>query len=371
MIKNKSGISGICVAETMRFNGNGNWYAGNNSCDSGSSPSYNALTLSSGAEIGLWMWRQYLMDQDKALLTTNLPFMLEAARFLQSYAGAAGTDGKIHLSPSNAHAAGNSEVNPLTNGVRVEYCSLMRTRNPFEAPDVTSRRGGPAKQPLSRDAIVRVALQLLTNEGLEGMSLRKVAAALETGPASLYAYVEDLRELQTLVLDRALADVTIPAKSKRDWQVRLVSTLKSYVDVLSRSPGLAQLAMNTIAAGPNALKIIESLLGLLDEAGVDQPTAAWAVDLLTLYATAIAAEHGHWNQHGDPLGSVVRMLGSVSQVDFPRIHGAREFLVGGEGSERFSWAIDVLLAGIIQTPRSSVGSAKTSRTNLRKRTQRD
>ncbi len=51
-----------------------------------SSPSYNALTLSSGAEVGLWMWRHYLMTQDKASLQTNFPFMLEAARFLHTYA---------------------------------------------------------------------------------------------------------------------------------------------------------------------------------------------------------------------------------------------------------------------------------------------
>jgi AcrR family transcriptional regulator len=79
----------------------------------------------------------------------------------------------------------------------------MMARNPFEARHIESRLGGPVKQPLSRDAIVAEALRQLTSNGLEGMSLRKVAAALETGPASLYAYVEDLNELHALVLDRA------------------------------------------------------------------------------------------------------------------------------------------------------------------------
>jgi AcrR family transcriptional regulator len=229
----------------------------------------------------------------------------------------------------------------------------MSTRNPFEARDVTSRRGGPVKKPLSRDAIVTVALDLLTREGLEGMSLRKVAAALETGPASLYAYVDDLRELQTLVFDRALADVTIPREPLRDWRSRLASLLESYITILARSSGLAQLAMNTIAAGPNALRIIEALLCLLDEAGVDQSTAAWAADLLSLYATAIAAEQSHRKENGDPLGPLVRMLGSVSQPEFPRIHASREQLVSGQGLERFDWAIEVLLKGVLQTPRQS------------------
>jgi len=93
----------------------------------------------------------------------------------------------------------------LTNSVRDEYCSFMGTRDPFKASEVVSRRGGAAKQPLSRDIIVAAALDLLTQEGLDGLSLRKVAAALDTGAASLYAYVEDLQELHALLLDRALA----------------------------------------------------------------------------------------------------------------------------------------------------------------------
>ncbi len=211
------------------------------------------------------------------------------------------------------------------------------------------------KQPLSRDAIVAAALDLLTREGLEGMSLRKVAAALDTGPASLYVYVEDLQELRTLVLDRALAGVETAGTRQHDWRHRLTALLESYLTVLERSPGLAQLAMSTIAAGPNALRFIEALLGLLDEAGVDQPTAAWAVDLINLYATAIAAEQGQREPLTNPLGPLLRVIGSVSAKEFPRIHAARDELLSGEGPDRFAWAIEVLLKGILHTPRRAPG----------------
>ena len=107
------GRAGICVPETMRFNGNGYWYSGNHSCDMASSPSYNALTLSSGAEVGLWMWRHYLMTQDKASLQTNFPFMLEAARFLHTYA-TIGSDGKLQMSPTNAHEQQWAVANSIT-----------------------------------------------------------------------------------------------------------------------------------------------------------------------------------------------------------------------------------------------------------------
>jgi len=238
----------------------------------------------------------------------------------------------------------------LTNGVRHEYCSYMGTRNPFEAREVTSRRGGPKKMPLSRDAIVTEALRQLTRDGLEGMSLRKVAAALKTGPASLYAYVDDLHELHALVLDRALAKVDLRGAKRGGWRASLERLLKSYLEVLFGSPGLARLALGTIAVGPNALRVTETFLRLLDEAGADRRTAAWAVDLFLLYAAAIATEHaGTDAQHDatDPRGAVARAIRGVSAQAYPHIHAAREELLSGGGGQRVTWAIDVLLKGIL------------------------
>src|ERR1700722_4904083 len=146
----------------------------------------------------------------------------------------------------------------------------MGTRNPFAASEVVSRRGGPVKQPLSRDAIVAEALEQLTRDGLDSMSLRKVAAALETGPASLYVYVADLDELQALVFDRALARVGVRGAKQKDWRERVKALLRSYLQVLVASPGLAQLAFRRAAVGPNALRFVDTLLGELSGAGVDE-----------------------------------------------------------------------------------------------------
>lgn len=235
-------------------------------------------------------------------------------------------------------------------------------RSPFEAPDVASRRGGPVKQPLSRDVIVNEALRQLTADGLKGMSLRKVAAALETGPASLYAYVDDLNALHALVLDRALEKVDVRGSVRASWRDRLIGVLESYAQVLSASPGLAQLAFGMVAIGPNALRITEALLALLEEGGVDLPTAPWAVDLLVLYVTAIVAEHSGGMEPGAPEGAVARAILGVAKSQYPRIHAAREHLLSGTAKERFGWAIDVLLRGILQSPRPAPAKCSTPKT---------
>jgi AcrR family transcriptional regulator len=225
----------------------------------------------------------------------------------------------------------------------------MNERNPFEGREVRSRRGGKVKAPLSRDRIVAEGLKLLTKHGLEGMSLRQVAAALDTGPASLYAYVDDLESLRALVLDKALGKV-VTVDAKRDWRAQVKSVLESYARVLLKTPGLAQLALNTIAAGPNSLRIIEALLESLELGGLDSSTGAWAVDLLMLYVTAIGAEH---SSERAPVhqGPIAHALKAVSSEQHPRVHAAREELISGDGEERFDWAIETLLTGVLNNPR--------------------
>jgi AcrR family transcriptional regulator len=236
-------------------------------------------------------------------------------------------------------------------------------RNVFEARPVVSRRGGATKPPLSRELVVDTSLGLLSRDGLEGMSLRKVAAALETGPASLYVYVKDLQELQALVLDRALARVKTGSARQKPWRERLRAVLGSYARVLFASPGLAQLAMRTIAAGPHALRLLETLLEILEQGGVEAETAAWAVDLLMLYVTAIAAEQTQRSQQPDPMGTIASVIGEVSGAEFPRIHGARQALLSGGGEERFGWALDVLIEGVLHASgqKQPPGGGKTAK----------
>jgi hypothetical protein len=109
------GTEGICLPETMRFDGTG-WYlgtgTGNASCYP-SETSYNAKTLTSGAELGSWIWRQYQQTDDVNFLRTYYPLIAEPAKFLLTYAKV-GADGKLHTFPSNAHETQWDVHDPIT-----------------------------------------------------------------------------------------------------------------------------------------------------------------------------------------------------------------------------------------------------------------
>jgi alpha-L-fucosidase 2 len=116
------GRPGACVPETMRFNGNGVEYESDrfrpfaivtHSCDLAWTPTSNARTLSTGAEIGVWVWRTYLQTGDRQFLQQNYPLMAQAARFLLAYQKQ-GADGLLHTSPSNAHETQMDVTDPAT-----------------------------------------------------------------------------------------------------------------------------------------------------------------------------------------------------------------------------------------------------------------
>lgn len=113
---NYPGHQGLCVPETMRFNGNGyytpDWAVGNASCDSLITPSFNSQTVTTGAEIGLWIWQTYQTTDDRSFLSQNYPLIKGVAQFLLSHAKT-GSDGLLHTR-SNAHETQWAVDDPTT-----------------------------------------------------------------------------------------------------------------------------------------------------------------------------------------------------------------------------------------------------------------
>jgi hypothetical protein len=110
------GKAGACVPETMRFNGNGYYNGGNNtqnaSCAQASSPSYNALNISSGPEIAMWIWQQYQDTGSLSFLNTYYPVLKQTATFLLADQSV-GSDGFLHAT-ANAHETQWAVTDPTT-----------------------------------------------------------------------------------------------------------------------------------------------------------------------------------------------------------------------------------------------------------------
>ncbi|MBQ0828854.1 TetR/AcrR family transcriptional regulator [Streptomyces tagetis] len=217
-----------------------------------------------------------------------------------------------------------------------------------------SRRERPAKPALTRDGIVGTAVGIMRSEGLEKLTMRRLAKELDTGPASLYVYVANTAELHAAVLDALLGEVGPSAEeSGGDWRVRLVAVLRSYTRVLLAHPQLARSALVARPSGPNYLALAERLLGLLAQGGASAEQTAWGLDLLLQYATATAAEHA--TQEQDPASeenwkALDRAVHTVDAATHPSIAAHRSALLSGPAESRLTWGFDALINGILHTP---------------------
>ncbi|MFJ6739397.1 TetR/AcrR family transcriptional regulator [Streptomyces sp. NPDC091279] len=217
-----------------------------------------------------------------------------------------------------------------------------------DRPDTPrSRRERPAKPALTRDSIVGAAVAVLRAEGLAKVTMRRLAQELDTGPASLYVYVRNTAELHAAVLDELLGEIG-PAPADGPWRERLERVLSAYTVMLLAHPTLARSALTTWPSGPHYLRLIETLLALLDEGGVAPARAAWGVDLLLQHATATAAEHATQapSEDWDALRRAVR---DIDADHHPHIAAVAEELLSGEPGQRLSWGLRALILGIERT----------------------
>ncbi|WP_399894245.1 TetR/AcrR family transcriptional regulator [Streptomyces sp. BBFR51] len=216
------------------------------------------------------------------------------------------------------------------------------------------RRERPAKPALTREGIVATAVRVLRAEGLQRVTMRRLAQELDTGPASLYVYVASTAELHAAVLDEFLGEVDLgPVRAAGDWRERVEAVLGSYEDVLYQHPGLARSAVSARPFGPNFLNLLEGLLSLLKEGGVPDDRAAWGVDVLLLVATAGAAEQSTRAQspHADEEWSgLTEALRDASPQEHPNVAARADQLLSGTPELRRTWALRMLLDGTLHTP---------------------
>jgi AcrR family transcriptional regulator len=222
-----------------------------------------------------------------------------------------------------------------------------------------ARRSDPRKRrTLNRETIVDVALELVDAEGLEGLSMRRVAERLETGPASLYAHVANKDELMELVYDRVLAEVHVPEPDKRRWEEQLKDALRQLYDVLIAHGDIAFVSMARVPIGPNMLRVAEGTTAILRAGGVPDRVAGLAMDFASLAVNSLAYEQSLYPKNATEeqieayYEQVAGYFASLPADRFPTLASMSNALTDPGPDERLEFAFDVLVQGIAALARS-------------------
>jgi AcrR family transcriptional regulator len=224
-----------------------------------------------------------------------------------------------------------------------------------EPPWRASVRGGRRPRvPLTRDSILEAALRVLDREGLDGLSMRRVAEELGTGAASLYWHVRNKGELLQLLSEQMSSEIELPEPDPSRWQEQLSEVARQVRAGFHRHRDAARITLGRVPFGPGIARVNEWLFELLVPLGVPDRVIAYLGDLASLYVGAYAFEEslGLASPTGEemPPEQIIGMfrdyMQSLPADRFPHVHRAIDHIFGGDADERFNFGIDVIVRGI-------------------------
>jgi AcrR family transcriptional regulator len=137
---------------------------------------------------------------------------------------------------------------------------------------------GVRKPRFSREKIAAAALEIADTEGIEAVSMRRVAGSLGAAAMALYNYVRTKDDLLALMHDAIMGEVLVPDEDlPQDWRAAVTVIARRVRDVLVRHPWAV--AMQEVQPGPNAMRRFEQFLGAVSDSGLD---TAQKLDLLAV-----------------------------------------------------------------------------------------
>ncbi|MGE4251281.1 MAG: TetR/AcrR family transcriptional regulator C-terminal domain-containing protein [Parvibaculaceae bacterium] len=205
---------------------------------------------------------------------------------------------------------------------------------------VPEPRGEP---PLSTDRIVASAVDLLDAEGIDGLTMRRLAERVGAGAMSLYWHVDNKEAVFDLALDSVL-DYRGPQTPKpQDWRGDVVHMLEDWRACMLRHPWSAALLPRR-ALGPNMLARLELLSQALSRAGVAETDLNVAIWSLWNYVMGATITRASFDLSDDDRAAAQQRLTHLSER-YPTIERSR-LLLDNDWDGAFRNGLDFLLDGL-------------------------
>lgn len=218
----------------------------------------------------------------------------------------------------------------------------MPTTEP-QRRDAGSKRS--TRQALSRERIARTALELADREGLEALSMRRLAAELDVGTMTLYGYFRSKEELIDAAVDAATEEAPI-AVGGGTWKERLRELMRGVHEHLGRHPSGVRIRLVRPMLSPRALQITEAGLAILEGAGFDRANAARAYRALFTYTFGFASFNSP--EHPEEARRHTKAaLTALAPDEYPTLsEAASEAADTVAGDTQFAFGLDRLLDGL-------------------------
>jgi AcrR family transcriptional regulator len=205
-----------------------------------------------------------------------------------------------------------------------------------------------ARKPLNRDRILAAALDLVDDQGLEALSMRKLAQALGYEAMSLYNHVANKDDLLDGILDLVLAEMKPPDLDGGLAAIR-TSSLAAH-EALKRHPWAAGLLVAQGTTRPARLAYMNALLGALRNAGFSAETTYHAYHVLDAHIIGFSLWQTSHGSLPEDVGDVREFLDRMLPVEtYPYLHehGMQHLEEDPhQGVPAFEYGLDLLLESL-------------------------
>jgi AcrR family transcriptional regulator len=184
---------------------------------------------------------------------------------------------------------------------------------------------GERKPAHSRERIAAAALRIADEEGLEAVTMRRVAAEIGAGTMTLYHYVRNKDELTALMDDAIMAELLVPEDELAEgWREGMAQIARRSYDAFKRHPWVFELNDDSGQGAPNALRHVEQSLLVAGRAGVDFAGRFEIVALVDDYVfghamrargTREQRDEARWQQRLE--GLITHLESQLASGDFP------------------------------------------------------
>ncbi|MAM63747.1 MAG: TetR family transcriptional regulator [Maritimibacter sp.] len=191
-------------------------------------------------------------------------------------------------------------------------------------------------------------MRLADAEGLEGLSMRRLAGALGVTPMSLYNHVAGKEELLDAMVDAVVAQIDSP-EIDGDWRAMMRRRALSMREVLMRHRWASIPLISRMTSGAAILRDTNATLGCLVTAGFTYPQADWARNAIDNHVYGYAFQEV--NYPVDPEGykaAASRFLPRIPASEYPFLHEAARQIAEAryDGITRFEFGLDLILDGL-------------------------
>jgi AcrR family transcriptional regulator len=214
---------------------------------------------------------------------------------------------------------------------------------PTKPDRLTTRR-----RPLSRDRVLRAAIRLADDGGLESVSMRKLGQVLRVEAMSLYKHVANKDDILDGIADLVTGEFEVPS-ADADWKTAIRRSAISAHEVLLRHPWASGLIESRVNAGPARLRFLEAVIGTLTAAGFTTPTAIRAVMALDSHTYGFVLQELAWPF--DPKNAseaATRFAQNLPASEYPNLLALAEMVATAprDVPVDFEFGLDLILGGL-------------------------